>query len=167
MLFRSRGVPAGGWVGAGMDATHLAEAFDFLGGMVYTEPPRAARGPLSVLGRCGFICLLWAPDSSVESIEREAREAVQAGSPSIGFWTRGDDGGYAMDDARAAAIRRAFAGVEEEWLSFYRSNILSGDPRFVLVEGRVGREEMQLRVKNAGEKPGRRIQGTLALDILK
>jgi len=166
-IAKAHGVPAGGWVGVGMDSTHLAGAFDFLGGMVYATPPRAARGPLSVLGKCGFICLLWAPDASPQTIEREAREAAHAGCATVGFWIRGDDGGYEMDAERSEAIRRAFAGVEKEWLSFYRNNILSGDGRFVIVEGKVAPQALSLRVRNTGEKADRRMRRQIDLSALR
>lgn len=168
-IAHDRGRPAGGWVGASLKATHLASCFDFLGGMVYTDSPRAARLPLSVLGKHRFICLLWAPDVPPDLMEHEARQAIHAGAPVIGFWTRNAAGDcrYRMDEARAVSIRRAFEGAESEWLRFYRDNILSGDPRFVLTGGRVGRQEALLTVKNLGRKGSRRLQGPLDLSALE
>jgi hypothetical protein len=81
---------------------------------------------------------------------REVRQAVHSGSPAVGFWLRGDDGGYQIDPARTAAIGQAFADVEAQWLAFYRDNLLTGDVRFVIVNGHVGREELVIRVRNAG-----------------
>lgn len=160
-IAHERGQSAGGWVGASMKATHLAASLDFLGGMVYTEPPRAARLPLSVLGEHGFVCLLWAPDAPPDLMEHEVREAVHAGSSTVGFWTRGPGGQYRMDEARTEAIGRAFESVEAEWLRFFKKNLLSGDARFALLEGQVGREETILKVRNTGRKVVRRVQGRL------
>jgi hypothetical protein len=166
-IAREAHLPAGGWVGAGMDAVHLGGAFDFLGGMVYSSPPRSARGPLSVLGGCRYVCLLWAPQSSPAAMEREVRQAVHAGCAAVGFWVRGADGGYQMDADRTAAIRRAFAGTEKQWLAFYLSNLLTGDKRFVVVDGKVGREELRLRIRNAGQGPPSRISGHVDLSALE
>jgi len=163
----ARGVPAGGWVGAGMDSTHLRGSFDFLGGMVYTEPPRAARGPLSVLGECGFICLLWAPGTEPQKMQQQAREAVRAGCAAVGFWIRGEDGGYAMDPARSEAIRQALGTTEAEWLAFYRDSILTGDSRFVLLNAKVARDETVLRLKNTGAIAASRVQGQVDVSALE
>lgn len=163
----AHGVPAGAWVSVGMDATHLREGLDFLGGMVYETPPRAARAPLSVLGDCGFICLLWAPDAPPQMIEREAHEAVHAGCAAVGFWIRGKDGGYEMDPHRTEAMRRALGSVEQEWLDFYQDNILGGDLRFVVVDGQVGAEQLTLRIRNTGKLVAGRKAGQLDLSALK
>lgn len=165
-LTNAHGVPAGGWTGASMDSMHLAAAFDFLGGMVYTQPPRAARGPLSVLGDRKFICLLWAPNTDPQTMAREVREAVHSGCAAVGFWTRGDDGGYEMDAERSAVMRQALGSVEEEWLRFYKDNIVSGDGRFVVVSGSLGPKELTLRIRNTGSKADSRIQGLLDLSAL-
>jgi len=163
---RARGVPAGGWVGVGMDATHLAGALDVLGGMVYSTPPRSARGPLSVLGRCRFLCLLWAPDTPGAALEAEARQAVHAGCAAIGFWVRGKDGGYEMDAETSAAIRRAFAAAEGQWLDYYRDSLLSGDGRFVIAEGKVTARSLTLTLRNTGRRVTRRIAGRIDLSAL-
>jgi len=161
-------LPAGGWVGAGMGSVHLGQAFDFLGGMVYTEPPRAARLMLSSLGKCGFLTLLWAPSERPERMEQEVREAVHAGSAIVGFWVyppgHEGTGAFKVLDGSYEAISRAFASVEKEWLAFYRDNILAGDARFAVIEGNVGKAEMILRVKNTGRKVGARIQGSLNIE---
>lgn len=160
------GVPAGGWIGVGMNGAHLGEAYDFLGGMVYETPPRAARGPLSVLGDTGFICLLWAPDTDPEMMVREAREAVHAGCAAVGFWMRGQDGGYEMDARRSEAIRQALGSVEEEWLRFYAGSILTGDRRFAVIGGAAGRRELRLRIRNMGQRVSRRVHGELDVSAL-
>ncbi|HUT35564.1 MAG TPA: hypothetical protein VNE39_18895 [Planctomycetota bacterium] len=163
-------IPAGGWVGASRGSAHLGPVFDFLGGMVYTEPPRAARLMLSLLGKCRFITLLWAPGERPERIEQEFREAVHAGSAIAGFWVYppGHEGtaGMKMLPGSHEAIGRAFARAEDEWLRFYRDNLLTGDPRFVILDGKVGRQEMELRVKNAGRRAAERIQGQVNLEGL-
>ena len=163
----AHGVPAGGWVSASMGSMHLGQVFDFLGGMVYAQPPRAARGPLLVLGECDFICLLWAPHSDPRGMEREARESVHAGCAAVGFWIRGEDGGYEMDPERSEAMRRALGGVEEEWFRFYRENVLSGDGRFAMAGGKVGASELTLKVRNTGRKAARRPEGPLDLSGLE
>lgn len=163
----AHGLPAGGWVGSGMGATYLRPSLDFLGGMVYTEPPRAARVLLSVLGDCGFICLLWAPDADPQAMVGEVRDAVHAGCADVGFWIRAEDGGYQMDAARSEAMRRAFGSVEEEWLAFYRDSILSGDTRFVVLEGKLGPGELTLKLKNTGATVSTRQAGTLDLSGLQ
>lgn len=163
-------VVAGGWVGASIEAAHLAEAFDFLGGMVYTESPRAARLMLSVLGKCEFFTLLWAPGEIPERLEQEAREAVHAGSATVGFWVYppGHAGGgkFRMLEGSTEAIARAFAGVEEEWFKFYRNNLLAGDVRFAALEGKVGSQDMTLSIKNMGSKAIPRIQGAVDLEAI-
>jgi len=163
-------LPAGGWVGAGWGSVHLGPVFDFLGGMVYTEPPRAARLMLAALGKCQFITLLWAPSERPERMEQEVREAVQAGSAVVGFWVyppgHEGSGAFRMLEGSTEAIARAFARVEEEWFHFYRDQILTGDARFVILDGQVSRQEMTLRVKNLGRKAGSRIQGPLDLEAL-
>ncbi len=159
----ARGLPAGGWVGTSMDPSRLRAVLDFLGGMVYTEPPRAARASLSVLGDCGFVCLLWAPDVDPQQMADEAREAVRSGCAAIGFWIRGKDGGYEMDAERTEAMRRGLTGAEQEWLAFYRDSILSGDTRFAVAEGKLGAGELSLRLKNAGSNVDARITGPLDL----
>ena len=160
-------VSAGGWVGAGMGAVPLASAFDFLGGMVYSEPPRAAELMLSALGPCRFFTLLWAPSTPPARMEQEAREAVQAGSATIGFWVfpPGHAGGGAsrMLDGASEAIARAFAGVEKEWAGFYRENLLTGDARFVVLQGKMDRRELTLRIQNTGKKASPRIRGDVDL----
>ncbi len=163
-------IPAGGWVGASKGSAHLGQVFDFLGGMVYTEPPRSARLMLSLLGKCRFFTLLWAPGERPERMEEEFRQAVQAGSAIAGFWAYppGHEGaaGMKMLPGSHEAIGRAFAKAEDEWLSFYRDNILTGDPRFVVLEGKAGPQELALRVKNTGKRAGGRIQGAVDLRAL-
>jgi len=164
-IARAHGVPAGGWVGVGADHVHLAAALDYLGGMVYSVPPRAARAPLSLLGERRFVCLLWAPDVDPDAIEREAHEAVRAGCAAVGYWIRGEDGGYEMDPARAEAIRRALGGLEDEWLAFYRDNLVRGDPRFVVTGGQVRPNGLQLTLKNAGRRSGARLEGRVMVRL--
>ncbi len=149
-IARAHGVPAGGWVAVGMDSIHLAEAFDFLGGMVYATPPRSVRGPLSVLGECKLVCLLWAPNTDPNTMEREVHEAVHAGCSAVGFWIRADDGGYEMDARRSEAMRRALGTVEQQWLDFYRQNVLTGDNRFVIVRQEIGVGQLTVKVRNKG-----------------
>ena len=164
-------VPAGGWVGASMGAARLKQSFDFLGGMVYTEPPKAASLMHAALGKCRFFTLLWAPSEKPERMEQEVREAVRAGSATVGFWVyppgHGGGGAMKMIEGSSEAIARAFGKVEEEWLEFYRGHILAGDARFAILDGKVGRQEMTLRVKNVGKKAGRRIQGPLDLEAVR
>ena len=162
------GIPVGGWVGASKGSAHLGRVFDFLGGMVYTEPPRAARLMLSRLDECDFVTLLWAPGEPPERIQQEFREAVHAGSAVAGFWAfpPGHEGtaDTTMLPGSREAIGRAFAEAEHEWFRFYRDNILSGDPRYVVVEGTVGRERLTLRVKNTGRRVARRVLSPLDLE---
>jgi hypothetical protein len=169
-LAHDRNVVAGGWVSASPQAAHLALEFDFLGGMVYAEPPRAARLMLSVLGKCKFWTLLWAPGEMPERLEQEAREAVHAGSAAVGFWVyppghRGS-GAFRMLEGSTEAIAHAFARVEEEWFHFYRDSLLAGDSRFAVLEGKVGRQELTLRIKNLGKKAAPRLQGNVDFKAL-
>jgi hypothetical protein len=161
----SHGKPAGGWVSVTVDATHLAGSFDFLGGMAYTSPPRGARAVLPKLGETDFWCLLWAPHADPAGMEREVREAIHAGCATVGFWVMGEDGGYRLDPAREAAVRRAFAGVEAEWLRFYRDEILTGDARFAITGGEVGKDELRLRVRNTGGRVARRTEGEVIMNL--
>jgi hypothetical protein len=163
----SHGVPIGAWVGTEMDIAHLSGSLDFLGGMVYTEPPFAARAPLSVLGRCGFVCLLWAPDAVPQDMTAEVRQAVRSGCAVVGFWMRGQDGGYEMDPERAAAMRAGLTNAEADWLAYYRDSILSGDTRFTVTEGKLGPDEVTLTLKNTGANAPGRIQGALDLSALQ
>ncbi len=161
------GLPAGGWTGASMDSVHLFKPFEFLGLMVYTQPPRAARAMLEAAGQDDVICLLWAPDSDPRRMEREVRDAVHTGCAAVGFWIRGEGGGYEMDPERTQAMRRALGSVEEEWLDFYRANVVSGDGRFAVLEGKVGREELRLRIRNTGSIVSDRISGRLDVSALQ
>ncbi len=137
--------------------------------MVYTDSPRAARLPISMLGDRRFICLLWAPDAPPELMEREGRDAVHAGAPAFGYWTRNAASArkYRMDAAREEAIRRVFKSAEAEWIRFYRANLLSGDVRFAITGGKIGRDEAVLTIRNFGRKVGARIAGDLDLSGLQ
>jgi len=161
-------LPAGGWVGVGMQQAQLGKVFDFLGGMVYTTPPRAARLMLYALGETEFFTLLWAPNVNPEDLEREFQEAIWAGSSTVGFWVyppgHPGTGGFRMLEGTYEAISRAFSLAEKEWLKFYCQNLLSGDPRFVVVSGRVGREGMFLKLRNTGRSVKQRIFGTLRIE---
>ena len=125
---------------------------------------------LSTPGKCKFITLLWGPDQEPDRIEQEFREAVWAGSAMAGFWIyppgHPGGGGVKMEEGSYEAIARAFASAENEWLKFYRANILGGDARFVIVDGEVGKEETTLRVKNTGKKVEARVQGNLDLKAM-
>jgi len=166
-IAHEHGMPAGGWVSVGMRSAHLAPVFDFLGGMVYVEPPRAARLMLSGLSKCKFITLLWGPNQEPERLELEFRQAVRAGSRMAGFWLYppGHPGGGAvkMLPGSFEAIARAFAGAEDEWFKFYQGNVLAGDPRFAIVDGALGNERLTLRVKNTGNQARARPQGNVDL----
>ncbi|MDH7571710.1 MAG: hypothetical protein QHJ73_19190, partial [Armatimonadota bacterium] len=87
-IARQYGTRAGGWVGTGAGTAYLAGTFGFLGGMVYVEPPRAARLMLSLLDpdQCEYFTLLWGPGVAPERLEEEARQAIHAGSTTVGFW---------------------------------------------------------------------------------
>ena len=167
-IVHRRNIPFGGWVGVGMRQTHLKEVFDFIGGMVYTTPPRATRLMLWSLGKCKFICLLWAPNEKPERMEQEFREAIFAGNSAVGFWIYppghiGAEGyrGWRMVEGSYEAIARAFSNAEKWWLEFYRENILAGDARFAIIEGKLGRDKMTLKVKNFGKIVRKRVLGTL------
>jgi hypothetical protein len=149
-IAKENNVPAGGWVGPTMGSVHLARYFDFLGGMVYKERPAVIRGLLAALRDCDFVCLLWAPDAAPDLMEAEVREAVFSGAAAVGFWIRGEDGGYRMDPARTAAMRRALGRVEDDWREFYAANVIGGDGRFVVVAGRAGPNRLTLEMLNTG-----------------
>ncbi len=68
-----------------------------------------------------------------------------------------------MSEGSYEAIARAFAGAEDEWFKFYQENLLTGDPRFAIVDGKLGKEEMIVRVKNTGNTVGTRLQGDIDL----
>jgi hypothetical protein len=158
-------VSAGGWVGASMNAMHLGKVFDFLGGMVYAQPPRTIIGPLSVLGDCEFVCLLWGPNSDPAQMEAEVREAVFSGAAAVGFWIRGDDGDYRMDAERTAAMQRSLGRVEEYWGAFYREHVVSGDGRFAVVAGSAGPEGLRITVRNTGSLVDERVQGAFEMGL--
>jgi hypothetical protein len=147
------------------DATHLAGAFDFLGGMEYTSSPRSARLVLERMGECDLLALLWAPHADPAAMQREVQEAIHSGCAAVGFWVMGEDGGYQLDGERTEAVRRAFASVEEEWLAFYRERLLSGDARFAVTAGSVGRDRLRLRLRNTGARVSRRIAGEVSVDL--
>ncbi len=149
-IARAHGVPAGGWVSTGIGMTHLAGPFDFLGEMDYNSPPRAMRGPLSVMGEHSLICLLWEPNVSGEQLEREVRQAVHAGCQAVGIWTGVVAETYKAPPEKFEAMKRAFGSAEQEWHRFYEDNVLTGDPRFVVLESSAGPEELRLKVMNAG-----------------
>jgi hypothetical protein len=169
-IAHDRHVPAGGWVGAGAGGVHLAQSFDFLGGMVYSEPPKAAALSLAVLGKCRFFTLLWAPSAAPDRMEQEVREAVRAGSATVGFWVyppgHAGGGAFRMLEGSSQAIARSFADVEEEWFRFYRDDLLTGDARFSVLGGKVDKQELTLRIRNTGKLATPRWQGTVDLDAL-
>jgi hypothetical protein len=163
-ITQAHGLSLGGWVDVGVGATYLAGSLDFLGGMVYSYSPRSLRAMLPRMGENDLVCLLWGLEDP-RSLEQEAREAVHAGAPTVGFWVRAKDGGYEESAAQTAAMRRALAGVEDEWLRFYREQILAGDGRFAVVSGTVGRDELRLRVRNTGRAVPRRVLGELGVNL--
>ena len=164
-ITQAHGKRAGGWVSVTEDATHLAGAFDFLGGMEYTSSPRSARLVLERMGECDLLALLWAPHADPAAMQREVQEAIHSGCAAVGFWVMGEDGGYQLDGERTEAVRRAFASVEEEWLAFYRERLLSGDARFAVTAGSVGRDRLRLRLRNTGARVSRRIAGEVSVDL--
>jgi len=173
-IVHRRNLPLGGWVGVGMRQTHLKQVLDFIGGMVYTTPPRATRLMLSALGDCKFICLLWAPSERPERMEQEFRDAIFAGNSAVGFWIYPPGhigaegyGGWRMLEGSYEAIARSFANAEKLWFEFYRENILTGDPRFAVIDGKMGKESLTLRVRNFGEIARERVQGELDLEGCK
>ncbi|NOZ20532.1 MAG: family 10 glycosylhydrolase [Planctomycetes bacterium] len=166
------GIPAGGWVGPGMKPTHLAGSFDFLGGMLYTCSPSAARGPLSVMGEHKYITLLWGLNRPPADLEAEVPEAIRAGSAIVGFWINTTmealgRKGYRMEKGAFEAIARALGRAEADWFDFYRNNIVTGDARFVVTNARLGREELVVTVKNLGRKIHRRVDGKVDLSAIE
>lgn len=166
------GVPAGAWVQPGMKPTHLARAFDFLGGMVYTKPAWSVQGPLSVLGDCEYISLLWGTNRPPAELEAEAVEAIRAGSRTVGFWVLAKEEGptsrrFWMPKGSFAAIARALGSAEAEWSAFYRDNLVTGDARFVVTKAQLGREELIVTVKNLGHRAKRRVQGPIDLSAIE
>lgn len=172
-IVHRRNLPLGGWVGVGMRQTHLKQVFDFIGGMVYTTPPRATRLMLQALGKCKFICLLWAPSERPEGMEQEFHDAIFAGNSEVGFWIYPPGhigaegyGGWRMLEGSYEAIARSFANAEKWWFDFYQENILTGDQRFAVVGGKLERGRLTLRVRNFGKTVGDRIQGKLDLEAI-
>jgi hypothetical protein len=133
--------------------------------MVYAAPACAVRLPVAVYGG-RVACLLWEPDADPADLESDAREAVQAGAAVVGFWIRAADGGWRIDDERAGAIRRAFTAVQETWTAGLRDTILTGDPRYDVVEGVLARDHAALTVRNAGGRVVRRTAGPVDLEGL-
>jgi hypothetical protein len=160
-LTKERGVPLGGWTGVSA-RPELSGIFDLYGLMVYTASPDSARLAVATADRAAVTVLLWAPHSVPRLMEAEVREAVRAGAAVVGFWIRGEDGGYRMDPARTAAMSRALGSVEREWSAYYRENVLAGDPRFSILEGEIGSEEAVLKLKNAGKPVRNRIEGAIS-----
>ncbi|MEK7474358.1 MAG: hypothetical protein AAB152_01885 [Candidatus Coatesbacteria bacterium] len=159
-----RKVVFGGWTGSTPRA-ELAGAFDVTGCMVYAAPASAVRLPVAMYGG-RVTCLLWEPDAVPADLEADAREAVQAGAAVVGFWIRAADGGWRIDDERADAIRRAFKAVQETWTANLRDTILTGDPRYEVVEGVLARDHATLTVRNAGARVARRTAGPVDLEGL-
>jgi len=107
-------------------------------------------------------------------MEQEFREAIFAGNSAVGFWIYPPGhigaegyGGWRMVEGSYEAIARAFSNAEKWWLEFYRENILAGDARFAIVEGKLGRDKMTLKVKNFGKIVSKRILGALDLPALE
>ena len=71
-----------------------------------------------------------------------------------------------MLDGSSESITRAFAGAEEEWYKFYRGNLLAGDARFVVLRGKMDRQELTLRIKNTGKKAAPRVRGDVDLEAV-
>jgi len=182
----ARGLPVGGWCDGDTGSVRLAKDFDFLGGMVYVAPPSSVRGPLQRLGNCGFVTLLWGMNRRPADMEEEVVEAIRAGSTDVGFWMGfkrmegskdkwevGTDmknvkaDSYVLMPGTLDAVARSFGRAEEEWLSYYRDNILGGDPRFVVVSARLERDTLTLVVKNLGQCSERRVMGPVDLSAIK
>ena len=68
-----------------------------------------------------------------------------------------------MLDGSSESIARAFAGVEEEWSRFYHDNLLAGDARFVVLQGKMDRQTLTLRIMNTGKKTAPRVRGDVDL----
>jgi hypothetical protein len=100
-------------------------------------------------------------------MEREVREAIRASAPMVGFWDRGQDGGYRIDEARADAAARGLGTVGNEWLAFYQDNLVTGGARFVVASATIGASKLRLTVRNAGAPAGSRIQGPVDLGPLR
>ena len=159
----TRKLPLGGWTGSTPRA-ELAGVLDLTGCMVYEVPACSVRLPVVAYGdSTRVVCLLWEPDTPPAAITVEGREAIRAGAPVVGFWIRGADGGYRIDDERAAAIREILYHAEEEWVRNYRETLITGDPRFEVVEGTVARDRISLTVRNAGERVRIRTPGPVDL----
>ena len=63
-------------------------------------------------------------------------------------------------------MKRAFGSVETEWRRFYARNVLRGDARFTVVEGRAGADELRLRVARGGRADAQANPGTVDLSAL-
>jgi len=161
---RGRKIVFGGWTGSTPRPEFKGE-FDVTGCMVYSAPACSVRLPVMYYGG-RVVCLLWEPDNAPADLEADARDAVRAGAPVVGFWIRSDDGGYRIDDARASAIRQAFAGVQETWAASLRDTILTGDPRYEVVEGILALDHAALSVRNAGARVAARSAGPVDLGAL-
>lgn len=167
-------MPAGGWVGPGVEPTHLASTFDFLGAMNYTSPAYAARGPLSLLGECRYLTLLWGLNRPPSEMESEVLEAIRAGSAAVGFWiwlrpdgAKQDRRGYRVEEGGFEAIGLALGRAEADWFNYYRENLLGGDARFVVTAARLSPEELVCAVKNLGRIAPCRVQGAVDLSAIK
>lgn len=177
--------PPGGWSLPGIGASHLTEALNFLGAMTYSFPAWTVQGALAVMGDRGYINLLWGMNRSPADMEAEVPAAVRAGSATVGFWiglrgvdgskenrgfmTKGKDkpGGFAIEPGGLDAMARALGRAESDWFAFYRENLLTGDPRFVVTEARLGHEELTVTVKNLGHNAERRTQGAVDLSAIE
>ena len=65
------------------------------------------------------------------------------------------------------AVASTFGRVEEEWLNYYRDNILAGNPRFAVVSAELEKETLTLVIKNTGHRSERRIIGPVDLSAIQ
>jgi hypothetical protein len=122
--------------------------------------------------------MLWGMDRRPQDIEPEATEAIRAGSTDFGFWlwyakgpkTKENPWGlyagsysYNLIPGTLDAVHRAFSRTEEDWLAFYRDNLVKGDLRFTVTSAKLSSDSLTLTVKNLGKRAEQRIAGPVDL----
>ena len=154
-LCAARGKPVGGW-SDGRGTLRFKGVFDFAGDMHYVQPPYSVASIFPSAGDFDVYTLLWGMDRKPADMEADMVEAIHGGSYVVGFWAsyskveNSKDNVWSLGTRPGAqctltpgsldAIARAFALADEDWLAFYRDNLIRGDGRFAVTSAKLDSE---------------------------
>ncbi len=179
-LCKAHDKPVGGW-SDGRGTLRFKGVLDFAGDMHYVQPPCSVASILMSAGKFDVYTLLWGMDRKPANMEADVTEAICGGSYYVGFWATYSKVENCKDNAWSlgtppgahctltpgslGAIARAFAHVDEDWLAFYRDNLIRGDGRFAVTSAKLTSDALTVQIRNLGERAERRIMGPVDLVI--